>query len=303
MTPSPPLDPLFRAAVAAIDTGDVPALERLLAAQPVLVSARLDEPGPWLKDRVGNALDGFFRQPYLLWFVAEDPVRNGRLPANIATVAGTIIDAARRAGVDSLQEQLDYALRLVAGSWIARECGVQLALLDVLLDAGATPGETNNALVNRNVAAAEHLLARGAPLTLATALCLGRWDDVTRLAPAATPAQKAFGLVLAALNGRADALRRMVGLGVDVNAPSQDLYSHGTPLHHAVCSGSLAAVRVLVEAGAGVDARDSAWGGTPLGWAEYYLSGQGGTRHGKQDAEIADFLRGRATTDESGGVS
>lgn len=303
MTLSPPLDPLFRDAVAAIDAGDVSALERLLHAEPRLVSERLDDAGPWLRDKVGNALDGFFRRPYLLWFVAEDPVRNGRLPGNIAAVAEVIIGAARRAGVDSLRDQLDYALRLVAWSWIARECGVQIALFDVLLDAGATPGETNNALVNHNVAAAEHLLARGAPLTLATAACLGRWEDATRLAATANPAEKSLALVLAALNGRADALRRMVELGADVNAPSQDLYAHGTPLHHAVCSGSLAAVRVLVEAGAGVDARDSAWGGTPLGWAEYYLSGQGGARHGKQDVEIADFLRGRVTTHERGGVS
>jgi len=60
---------------------------------------------------------------------------------------------------------------------------------------------------------------------------------------------------------------------------------------------------VLVEAGAGVGTRDSAWGGTPLGWAEYYLSGEGGNRQGKQDVEIAEFLRGRVTTRESEGVS
>jgi len=28
-----------------------------------------------------------------------------------------------------------------------------------------------------------------------------------------------------------------------------DVYAHGTPLHHAVSSGSLEAVQVLVEAG------------------------------------------------------
>ena len=31
-----------------------------------------------------------------MWFVAEDPVRNGKLPGNIAQVAQTIIDAAKR---------------------------------------------------------------------------------------------------------------------------------------------------------------------------------------------------------------
>jgi peptide-methionine (S)-S-oxide reductase len=34
---------------------------------------------------------------------------------------------------------VDYALRLVRWSWIARECGVQIELIDVLLEAGASP--------------------------------------------------------------------------------------------------------------------------------------------------------------------
>ena len=247
---------------------------------------------------MGSALDGFFQRPYLLWFVAEDPVRNGRLPGNIAEVAGTIIRAAQRSEVASLQEQLDYALRLVAWSWIARECGVQIALIDVLMDAGATPGETNNALVNHNVAAAEHLVARGAPLTLATALCLeplGR-RHAARAHRRSRPEELRLRARRAPRPGRcappdARARRRR-------QRAEPDLYSHGTPLHHAVCSGSLESVRVLVEAGAGLGTSDTAWNGTPLGWAEYYLAGSGGARGGKQDAEIAAYLRERgAATD------
>src|SRR6266581_6643520 len=117
-------DARFREAVSAIDNGDVAAVERLVAANPALVRERLESPGAWLRNVVGKALDGFFRQPYLLWFVAEDPVRNGKLPRNIAVVARTILESAKREGVDSLQEQLDYALRLVCWSWIAREVGV-----------------------------------------------------------------------------------------------------------------------------------------------------------------------------------
>jgi hypothetical protein len=72
------LNSLFREAVSAIDAGDVTTLERILAAHPRLVRDRLDSPGTWLRERVGGAFHGFFRQPYLLWFVAEDPVRNDR---------------------------------------------------------------------------------------------------------------------------------------------------------------------------------------------------------------------------------
>jgi hypothetical protein len=277
------LDELFRSAVAAIDAGDLIELERLVTAHPTLVRDRLEDPGVWLRDKVGNALDGFFRKPYLLWFVAEDPVRNGTLPANIADIARVVIRAAAREGVETLQEQLDHALRLVSWSWIARDCHVQIGLVDVLIDAGASPdGNPENALVNGNVAAAAHLVERGARLTLATALCLARWDDVRHLAPTASARDRQFAFVLAALKGRAEALVKVIALGVDLNAPCADLYSHATALHHAVHSGSLEAVTILVDAGADLDAKDTAYGGTPLGWAEY----------GRQ-AEIARYLRTR----------
>ena len=136
-----------------------------------------------------------------------------------------------------------------------------------------------------NFAAAAHLVERGAKLTLATALCLARWDEVRRLGPTASAEDRQFGFVLAALRGKAEALAKVIELGVDLNAPCADLYSHATALHHAVYSGSLDAVKVLVEAGAALDAKDTVYGGTPLGWAEY----------GKH-AEIARYLRERAST-------
>src|SRR5690242_8300326 len=177
----------FQRAVSAIDAGDVRELEQLVAVNPALVRERLTAPGAWLRDTVGSALDGFFQRPYLLWFVAEDPVRNGRLPGNIADVTRVIVRAAQREGVETLREQIDAALRLVSSSWIARDCHVQIALIDVLIDAGAAlDSNAENALVNGNFAAAEHLVARGAPVSLATALCLRRWDDVGRLGPTAS---------------------------------------------------------------------------------------------------------------------
>ena len=280
------LDALFREAVSAIDVGDGPALESLIANHSELVRERLDAPGPWLRKQVGDALDGFFRRPWLLWFVAEDPVRNGRLPVNIAAIARVIVDGARREGVESLQEQLDSTLRLVSWSWIARECEVQIALIDVLADAGATlDGNPDNALVNGNRDAAAHLVERGARLTLGTALCLERWEDVPRLVEHADHREKQFALVLAALNGKADALRRILPLDVDLNAPSPDLFSHATALHHAVWSGSLDAVRVLVDAGADLTAKDQAWQGTPLNWAEH-----------SENEEIASYLKEREKT-------
>jgi peptide-methionine (S)-S-oxide reductase len=272
------LDGLFQQAVSAIDAGDVATLERLLAAHPRLVRDRLDSPGAWLRDKVGTALDGFFKHPYLLWFVAEDPVRNGKLPKEIGNVARTIIGAAQREGVDSFQEQIDHALRLVCWSWIARECGVQIELIDVLLDAGASPdGRTtyegrygthgDAAIYNRNYAAAEHLLTRGASLTLTTALCLRRWDEVDQLARGVTLEEQQAAFVQAAMNGQAEALSRMLALGMSATTVSARNQSHATAVHHAVWSGSVEAVKVLVDAGADLTRRDTIYDGTPLGWA------------------------------------
>ena len=311
------MDAHFQQAVFALDAGDCAALEGLLLAHPRLATKRLASPGAWLRDKVDRrVLRGFFRKPYLLWFVAEDPIRNGELPRNVAEIARMIIRAAQRQGVAtssarvqhavrplikrwlplhgplSIKEQLDYALRLVAWSGVAAKCGVQIELIDVLVDAGASPaGSPENALVNGNQAAAEHLVARGAPLTLATALFLERWSDVPRLAQSASAAEKQFAFVLNALNGRAEAVRRMVAVGVDVNRPSRDLYSHGTPLHHAVCSGNLEAVKVLVDAGTDVNVKDRAWKGTPLGWAEHYVEEAAAGRADEQHAAIAAYLR------------
>jgi hypothetical protein len=286
------LDALFRNAVAAIDAGDVVSLEQQLQRHPELVRERLTAPGEWVRSQIGGALDGFFRDPYLLWFVTEDAVRTGQLPANVGAVARIIIDAGKRAGVPDLQHQLDSTFHFAVCSPIGRDDGRQLELLDVLIDAGASAeGGPVQAFICNNEAAARHLVARGARLTLPAALCLGKWDNVAALAPEATAEDKQVALGLAALNGKAEALSRLLPLGVDLDAFTSGFYSHATPLHHAVWSGSLDAVKVLVEAGAKLTTRDKAEDATPLGWAEYAATLPGATKEGKQFREIAAYLR------------
>lgn len=286
------LDGLFRQAVAAIDAGNAVTLERLLAEHPRLVRDRLESPGEWLRGQIGAALDGFFSHPYLLWFVTEDAVRTGQLSVNVADVAQVIIRAARRAGVTDLQQQLDSTLHFTVCSPIGRDDGRQIELLDVLIDAGAsTDGAPVQALICYNLGAARHLLERGAELTLPAAVCLERWDDVERLAPEASATDKQVALGLAALNGKSEALARLLPLGVDLNAFTSGFYTHATPLHHAVWSGSLEAVKVLVEAGANLTTKDRAEHATPLGWAEYAKTSPVAATRGKQYTEIAAYLR------------
>jgi hypothetical protein len=156
---------------------------------------------------------------------------------------------------------------------------------------GASPDATLDALICYNLVAAEHLLERGARLTLATAVCLGRWGEVTRLARTASAEEKQVALAAAALNGKAQGLAALVDVGVDLDAFSTGFYTHATPLHHAVWSGSLDAVKVLVEAGARLDTRDRAEQATPLGWAEYAQGKQKDGERAKQYTEIAAYLR------------
>jgi peptide-methionine (S)-S-oxide reductase len=129
-------DQLFQQAIAFIGAGDVSALDRLLTDYVALARERLAATGQWLRDKGGGALDGFFKDPYLLWLVSEDAPVHGRLPRNIAEVTRAILRAAR--GSPGLQEQLGSALRLVCWSGVAQRCGVQVELIDALLDASST---------------------------------------------------------------------------------------------------------------------------------------------------------------------
>jgi peptide-methionine (S)-S-oxide reductase len=290
----PELDSRFREVIAAFDADDLDGFERLVADHPAIAHQRLEDPGAWLRDQIGPALDGFLRAPYLLWLMTEDAVRTGKLPSQVAAMARAIVERARRDGRPTLQEMLDTTLHFTVCSPTGRDDGRQIELLDALIDAGASlDGAPMQAMICSNTAAAEHLLRRGAPLNLQAAVCLDRWDDVARLAPVAEQPAKQMALALAALNGNAEGLRRLLPYGVEVSAYSTGFYSHATPLHHAVWSGVLDAVKVLVDAGARLDIADTAYGGTPLGWALHALEEDDPGTRGQQYAAIAEYLRGR----------
>ena len=267
------MTPLFRDALAALDSGDVAVLERLLADHPEVLRER-PEFG-----------EGYFRRPYLLWFVAENPVRNGRLPDKIAAVTRVILAALLRRRGDDLALQLDTALALVCSGRVPRECGVQQELIDALAAAGADLGRAlEPALAHRERAAADRLLELGAPLTLLAAACRGEIHDVDRLARGASARELQRAVIGAALHGQAAALATLLRHGPDLDGYGPaGFHPHATALHQAVYSGDLEAVRTLVEAGASLTLKDSIYDGTPLDWAE----------HG-QHAAIADYLRAQA---------
>ncbi|MBO9155201.1 ankyrin repeat domain-containing protein [Chitinophaga sp. GCM10012297] len=252
---------IFQKAVNAIGSGDLPELEHLLAWHPQLASHRRDIPE-----------DGYFKHPYLLWFIADNPVTNDHLPQNIPRIAAAIIKAVRLHAPELLQEQLDYALALVATGRVPREQGVQLPLIDLLIDNGANPGTGIGALAHNNIDAAQRLIDRGGELTLAAAVCLRRTDWLPALLDRSNEAERQVAFVAAAFYGYADMLELLLRHGVNINALPTEGYGfhyHATALHQAVSSGSLEAVMLLVEAGADTRLADLIYHGTPLGWSQY----------------------------------
>ena len=254
-------DPVFREAVESVDAGNVSKLKGLLAAHPDLVRKPLNLPE-----------EGYFKNPYLLWFIADNPIRHEKLPQNIADIARIIISAIKLHAPETLPDQLNYTLALVVTGRIPRESGVQIELIDLLIDEGAVPGEGHGAIAHGNLGAAERLIERGGKLTLATAICLGRTNDVSRLIKVEDDAGRQTALVAASFYGKPECIKLLIDTGADVNAyldSSSGFHYHATALHQAVYSGSMESVKLLVEAGASLTAEDLIYDGTPLDWAIY----------------------------------
>ncbi len=251
-------DTIFADAVAAIDAGDIAKLDALISQNPRLLTDRLitDEPG-------------YFADPYLLWFVAENPIRNNRLPANIVDVAMAIVDHLDGAAPPSRQQQLDYTVMLVATGQVSREAGVQIALIDCLIKRGANPDGLDSTVAHNEMEAARRLVHHGAPLTLASALCLDLETDARRLLAVSDEAARADALVMAASLGKYDAVEFLLAVGVDPNLRSRRIHRHASALHEAALTGDIKLCLLLANRGASLTLQDDMWNATPAGWADH----------------------------------
>jgi ankyrin repeat protein len=270
----------FEAAVDAVVSGDIATLERLLTEDRDLVRKR--------SAREHGAT--------LLHYVAANGVEDFRqkTPKNAVEIAKILLNADAEVDAD-LAYALSPSLRrryservgsttlgLTATSIHPAHVGVQIALMETLLDAGAAIdgvrdgwGFVNSCLRNGRPEAAHFLAGRGALLDLEGGGGVGSLDVVQSffeedgsLNASATKEQMESGFVWACEFGHTRVVEFLLDKGLDIGA-----LAHGmTGLHWAMVGGHLDTIKVLLRRGAPLEVENN-FGGTVLGcavWAVHY---------------------------------
>ncbi len=246
----------FRLAVDMIDRGDVVGLKHHLQDHPRLIKQRMNFEGM-----------NYFRNPSLLEFCAENPIRHGTLPPNITEVVKVILDA----GGSEDQASLNSALVLVASGCVPRICGVQRQLINLLCERGALPDSALNASIgHEELDATKALIQKGAQITLPAVAALGLSQETRRFLPTASPSDRHLAFAWSVLYGHIEIARLLLAAGEDPNRFNPvGAHAHSTPLHQAAVKGNLAMVQFLVQHGADPTVQDILFKGTPAGWAEH----------------------------------
>jgi ankyrin repeat protein len=255
----------FESAADAVVNGDLATLKRLLRRHPDLARKR--------SAREHNAT--------LLHYVSANGVENyrQRSPTNAVEIARTLLDAGSEVDAEAdVYGGGSTTLGLVATSVHPRDAGVQLELLDLLLQRGAAI-EHPRAGGNKSVAvracldngqprAAEFLAERGARLDLVAAAGVGRLEQMRAyFLPDGTPCrgitrqQMGAALRYASGYGRKEAVEFLLNKDVDLPAHSGD---GQTALHYAAIFGKLEMVKLLLAHNAPLEVENE-YGGTVLG--------------------------------------
>lgn len=295
----------FEDAVEAVITGDVATLERLLREHPELIRAR--------SSRQHGAT--------LLHYVAANGVESYRqkTPKNAVAVtrvllaAGAEVDADLAYGTGRLRKRYperagSTTLGLVATSVHPAVAGVQIALLETLLEAGASvdgpwgKSVVRAALANGRGEAAEFLAGRGAHLDLEAAAGVGRLDVVERFFKAdgsltnATRDQLMAGFAWACEYGRTSVVDFLLQHGVTVDASLK--HNGQTGLHWAAYGAHVETAQLLLARHAPVDVRDRTFGGTALEWALYgWVEGPPEAEHDRYHEVVTLLVAAGATAD------
>jgi ankyrin repeat protein len=277
----------FEAAVDAIVAGDEQGLAALLQRDPALVKAHS------LREHRST----------LLHYCSANGVEDfrQRTPGNIVAITRRLLDAGAEVNAESeAYGGGSTTLVLTATSGHPERAGVQIALMELLLERGASidvgkSGDVVACLRNGRAKAAEFLAQMGAPLDLEGAAGVGALDVVKAffmedggLKAPATAQQLADGFAWACEFGRLDVveflLEHGVGTGTTVRADSV------TPLHWAALGGHAGVAKILLARGADVNARETRFDGTPVTWAVYGWSNRGSQDDGERYCEVVAVL-------------
>lgn len=254
----------FEAAADAIVTGDAAALKRSLREDPKLVHA--------------NSMRG--HRATLLHYVSANGVEGYRqkTPKNIVEITEALLNAGA---------EIDATANVYGGQWTAlglaatsvhpEQAGVQIALLQTLLEhgarldlpsAGGKDSLIQSCLANGQPKAAEFLASRGASIDLAGAAGLGRLDLVKGcfdkngvLKPPATKEQMESGFLSACALGRKEVVEFLLERGIDPGVRTR--YGR-TALHNAAYGAWVDIIKMLLGRDAPVDAIDESYHSTPL---------------------------------------
>jgi ankyrin repeat protein len=253
----------FERAADAIITGDVALLMRLLRENPALIRAR--------STRQHRAA--------LLHYVSANGIEDFRqkTPNNIVEITKLLLNSG--ADVEAVADSYggSKTLDLVATSIHPARAGVQIALMETLLAAGAAidgfpeKSVVNGCLANGRPEAAEFLARRGARLDIEGASGVGRIDIVMTffngdgsMKPNAVKSQVDSGFMWACEFGHNNVIQFLLDKGLDVATEVQGM----TGLHWAMVGGHAGTVRLLLDSKAPLGLKNC-YGGTALGCATW----------------------------------
>jgi hypothetical protein len=258
----------FEAAANAVITGDEGRLRGSIAADPGLVYAR----------------SGREHGATLLIYTSANGVESyrQRTPENIVRIAEILLDAG--SDLNAVAHVYDGActtLGLVATSAHPRLAGVQLPLLQLLIDrgariedgiAGGKAGAVLACLGNGCPEAATYLADRGARVDLREAAGLGRLETVERLLEGeSTTTEINEGLRYASVYGQTAVAELLIRRGADLTTTTVD---GQTAAHMAAIGGQLDTLKMLLEHNPPLEQRNT-YGGTVLGQT-IWSAGHGG---------------------------
>jgi ankyrin repeat protein len=151
-----------------------------------------------------------------------------------------------------------------------------------------TPIQAMSRLGPRGRPLVQHMLKRGIAAEPQEYARMGDKDTLAALIAAKPDIARSYAVMMGAVDfSHYDLVTWLLAQGANVNAHA-DWGSQGTALHSAAWNGDLRMVKLLVEAGADITARDLEHNNTPAGWAKVAIE----VTNNPDCKDVAEYLAG-----------